>query len=391
MKRISIIKTAMLVLLAIGVSSPMATNQAAAQISIQLGGDFGHAKRALVQKGYTQIRLVGQGFTKFQVEACLNGIRYWFKSDSRGRINKNRQIGRCQSTININQAEQILASQGFTRINIEDRGGKFIAVACFNNERVRIRVNHLGQIGNRRVLGRCQQSLSPADVSATLQREGYTRIKFINRRLPVYVAEACLGKRKFRLELDEFARTLSQKRLGKCRGPIDARRLVNYLEDQGYSRVVIIDDRLPRYVAEVCKARKRFELTLNRYGDVIDRYKVGNCATRVDRRDIVSKLRAQGGTRINVVREDNRGFVIEACLEGERMRIDINPYGELKEERSLGECPRLSIRQVTNQLEKRNFRDLVVYVQGCKKGKLIRFKLDEYGDRSERKILGRCK
>lgn len=390
MKRVINLLTTATVLAGLAIISPIGANPASAQVTIELGGDFGRAKRALTQKGYTQIRLVGQGFTKFQVEACLNGIRYWFKSDSRGRINKNRQIGQCQRNVNINQAQKILASHGYSRINIEDRGGSYVAVACFGDDRVRVNINHLGQLGNRRVLGSCRESMTPSDVSASLQREGYTRIKFVHRQLPVYLAEACLGKRKFRLELNQYAQTLSQKRIGDCRGPIDPRRLVQYLEKQGYSRVVVIDDRLPRYVAEVCKGRKRLELTLNRYGDVIDRYKSGSCATRIDRRQIVERIRAQGGSRVTVVREDNKGFLIEACLEGDRVRFEIDTYGDLLNERNLGQCQQFSIKQVKNKLSKRDFNNLEFFVQGCKKGKLIRFKVNEFGDRSDRQVLGRC-
>ncbi len=367
------------------------SSPAKAQVTIQLGGDFGRAKQALTNQGYSQIKLVGQGFTKFQVEACLRGVRYWFKSDSRGRVNRRRQIGQCRTSIDIQQAQQILAAHGYTRVNVEDRGGAFVAVACYGNERVRVQINHQGQLGNRRVLGQCRQSMSPTDVSASLQREGYTRIKFVHRQLPVYVANACLGKRHFRLELNEFAETMSQKRIGDCRGPINAKKLKRYLEDQGYSQVVVIDNQLPRYVAEVCKGRKRLELTMNRYGDVINRYNAGSCATRIGRQQIVDKLKAQGGSRIKVVRENNKGYLIEACLEGERVRIELNPYGELQNERVLRQCNRYSIDQIENQLTKRNYKDLEFFVQGCKKGKLIRFTVNEFGDRSNREVLGRCR
>lgn len=390
MRRISLFIAAVVAISATFIVVPGA-NQAAAQINIQLGGDFGHAKQSLINQGYTQIQVVGQGFTKFQIEACHSGVRYWFKSDSRGRINKKRQIGRCQNTVDINQARQILKTQGYSRINIEDRGGAFSAIACYRNDRVRVNVNHLGQVGRHRVLGSCRQSLSTTDVAASLKREGYTRIKFINRQLPVYVAEACLGKRQFRLELDGQANTISQRQLGKCRGPIDRRNLVRFLENKGFTRVVVIDDRLPRYVAEVCNKQKRVEITMNRYGDIIDRYKTGTCQTRIDRREIVKRLRQQGGSRIEVIREDRRGYTIEVCLDGEHIRFELGPYGQLQDERNIGQCKRYSIKQVKQQLGKHDFHNLEFYVQGCKKGKLVQFKVNEFGDRSERKVLGRCK
>ena len=371
--------------------APPVVNDAHSQISIQLGGDFGRAKRGLIARGYSQIQLVGQGFTKFQVEACQNGIRYWFKSDSRGRTNQKRQIGVCQSTVTIENVQQLLASQGYSRINVEDRGGTFLAVACLGNDRMRIAVNNIGQIGKRRILGTCRDSLSPEDVAVSLQREGYTRIKFTNRQLPVYRVDACLGKRKYKLEVNQFAETLSQKRLGECRGPIDPRKLVELLERQGYSRIVVIDDKLPRYVAEVCEKSKRVELTLNRYGDVIERYSTGKCSRQIDRRQIVDAMRDQGYSRINVKRENSRGFVVEACYSGQLIRIDFNPYGEFLDERALGDCPRLSIRQIKSRLTERKFSGVTFYAQGCRKGKLIQFAINEYGDRSNRKIIGKCK
>ena len=380
----------LLVLAGVGIISPLNSNPAFAQISIQLGGDFGRAKRALTNQGFSQIKLVGQGFTKFQVEACQKGVRYWFKTDSRGRTNQKRKIGVCQSHVSLARVEQTMAAQGYTRINIEDRGGKYIAVACLGNDRLRVRINYNGQIGKRRVLGTCRKQLSPADVTASLRQEGYTRIKYINRRAPVYVAEACLGHRKFRLEVNEFGETLSQRNLGECRGPIDPRRLAQILEGKGFSRVVVIDDRLPRYLAEVCKGDKRIELTLNRYGDVIERHRTGRCSASVNRKQVVSGLREQGFSRIKVKREDANGYLVEACHSGQRISIAFNTYGEFINEREVGKCKKLSMQHVRNGLKKRGFSKLQFYVQGCHENRLIRYKVNQYGDRSGRENIGRC-
>ena len=381
---------ALLVMAATAIVAPVNVKPATAQISIQLGGDFGRAKRALINQGYTQIELVGQGFTKFQVEACLNGTRYWFKSNSRGGVNKRRKIGVCQSYIPIERAQQILAAQGYTRINIEDRGGRYIAVACLGNDRLRVRINYNGQIGKRRVLGSCRKTMTSADITASLQQEGYTQIRYVNSRPPTYVAEACLGLRKFRLEVNQFGETLSQRHLGDCRGPIDPRRLASILEGRGFNRVVVIDDRLPRYVAEVCKNDRRLELTLNRYGDVIERQHTGRCSARISRKQVVSGLRQQGFSRINIKRENADGYLVVACHTGQRIRIEFNQYGEFLNERETGACENLSMNQVKNRLVKRNFSKVQFYVQGCKNNKLIRFRVNKFGDRSDRKVLGRC-
>ncbi|MCF6320265.1 MAG: hypothetical protein L3J32_00640 [Rhizobiaceae bacterium] len=382
--------TMVLMLTGIISTAPLFTGPAVAQFTIQLGGDFGQAKAALTANGYSRIQLVGQGFTKFQVEACQKGVRYWFKSDGRGRVNQKRQIGLCAPTVSVEQARNILKNQGYSRINIEDRGGNFLIVACLRNERLRVNMNYQGQLVNRRVLGPCQQNLSPSDVQAMLRKQGFTQIKFLSRQLPIYIAEACIGKRKLRLDLSPFGEILREQPLGNCRGPLNPDRLASFLEQRGFSRVVIIDNRLPRYIAEVCEGNSRFELTLNRYGDIIERYNTGVCSQRVDRRQLVDGMRNQGFTRISVRREDANGFLVEACNGGNSTRFEFNVFGEINSERDLGACKRLSIKQVSNKLTKRNFRNVEVFVRGCRNGKLIRFKLDEYGDRSKRKVLGNC-
>jgi len=60
-------------------------------------------------------------------------------------------------------------------------------------------------------------------------------------------------------------------------------------------------------------------------------------------------------------------------------------------EQSLGECPRWSIADVTNQMSQSKYKGIKFYAQGCRKGKLYRFLVNEFGDRSERKVIGNCK
>ncbi len=364
---------------------------ASSQVSIQLGGDFGYAKRSLQSQGYSQIQQVGQGFTKFHVEACKNGTRYWFKSDGRGRVNAKQQIGICQATININQARQILVNQGYTRINLEDRQGTFTAVACQGNDRVRISVNYLGQLGGRLVLGQCRQSLNPADVSAVLQREGYTRIRFTHRQLPIYRAEACLGKRKFRLELNQFGQTISQKRAGNCRGPLNANRLAQWMSKRGYTQVNVIDNQLPRYIIEGCKGRQREELTINRYGDVIERYDAGQCAAKANISQVINKMKKQGFSEFYVKKDHASGFQVYACHSKKRYDVEFDIYGEYKGDKQIGACKALTLRQITSAMQREGFRQIEYSVKTCSQGKLYRYTINKFGERSNLEKLGRCR
>ncbi len=363
------------------------------QTVIQLGGDFDLARSRLAKKGYYRIDLVGQGFTKFQVEACQNGVRYWFKSDNNGNINQKRKIGACQpdqpilSKIRI---RQILASYGYNRIKIEQHANINIAVLCFGNDRLRVEINQQGQVGNRRLIGNCRNSLSISDITATLQNEGYDQIRFVNKRPPVYVVEACHKNRKYSLELNEYADTLSRNSIGNCRAQLEPRNITRFLENLGFSRVSVISDRLPTYIAEVCENRTRVELSLDRYGNIINRVTIGKCARKISARRLIRKMRDQGYIRINIKRETNRGYIAQACRSGQLYRNKYDVFGTLQDERQKGPCPSWSIKQVKEQLAKYKYRKLKFYVEGCRKGKLIRFRVNEFGDRSNRQIIGNC-
>ena len=393
MKRLPTLLSAVFFLSTMALFSPASVTEAQSQFSIQLGGDFGRAKRQLIQQGYSQIRLVGQGFTKFQVEACHNGVRYWFKANSRGRVDQKQRIGTCRSTVTIEQVKRQLASQGYSRINVEDRGNRFLAVACYGNERMRLRIDNLGQIGKRRVLGACRKTLNPADVTVALQSEGYTRIKFTDRQLPVYGVNACLGKRKFKLQVNEYAETLSQKRQGQCSSPVTSKNLAGFLKRHGYTRIVIIDNKLPRYVAEVCdKSSKRLEITMNRYGEIIDRANRGTCTTRANSKQITAVMRNHGYSRMTVNREDKKRIVIGACHSDKLIRVEFNGQGEFINEKEVGDCPpRLTIRQTKIKLEAQDYRNVHMYLEGCRKGRLVRFQINNFGDRVRSKTIGVCK
>ena len=388
---------AVIMLSAVGLFAPPNVNLATGQISLQLDsnlltGEFGRAKRNLIANGYTQIQVVGQGFTKFQVEACHSGTRYWFKSDSLGRTNERRKIGVCRSTLPLNKISAMLASRGYSRINVEDHGGSYLAVACLGSDRVRVRVNYHGQIEKQRRLGTCRKSLTPSDVEVRLNREGYTRIKFKSRKLPTYVVEACLGKRKFALKINKFAETISQKRLGQCRGPINPNKLVAIMEKRGFERVVVIDNQLPRYIVEVCgKKAERLEITLNRYGDIIERHKTGKCSRDIDKNKFAVLLRKQGYTHNQFKNVGNRRIEVDSCYKGRQFHLVFNRYGEYLSERELGECPSWTFKQLQSILKNQKHTRIRFFAEACIKGKHVRYNVNRFGDRSNRKTLGRCK
>lgn len=386
---------AIMTLAVITLLSPPFINSSNSQTLVQFTGDFENAKFKLGQKGFYQIDLVGQGFTKFHVEACQNGSRYWFKSDHKGNINQQRRIGTCQPPRNAalltkKRIRQILNSNGFENIRIEQVADINVAVACSGNDRFRLQIDQRGQIVDRRQIGNCRNAITTEDIRASLKRDGYNKIRFTNKTPPVYIVEACQSQRKYRFEVSQRGETLSRRLIGNCRNRLAPRDITRFLETFGFTRVNILNDRPPQYIVEVCEKQKRLELTLNQFGDITDRYGIGNCEDKINARQLVRNMRDQGYLRISVKRETNRGYVAQACSSGQLYRIEYNLYGKQQGERQLGPCPSWSIKQVQEQLVQRQFENLDIYVEGCKSGKRIRFKLNEFGDRSDRQVVGNC-
>jgi hypothetical protein len=384
-----------LILAVIAYITPQNINPSNSQTLAQFTGDFENAKYKLGQKGFYQIDLVGQGFTKFHVEACQNGARYWFKSDHKGNINQQRRIGTCQPAQNAallskDRIRQLLKSYGFERVKIEQVANINVAVACIGNDRFRVQVDQRGQVVDRRQIGNCRNGITTKDIRASLKRDGYDKIRFTNKKPPVYVVEACHSQRKYRFELNERGDTLSRKSIGNCRNQLEPRNITQFLEKFGFTRVNVLNDRPPNFIVEVCEKRKRLELTLNQFGDITDRYGIGNCEQKISARQLIRNMRDQGYLRISIKRKTNRGYVAQACYSGQLYRIEYDRYGKQQDERQLSPCPSWSIKQVNEQLAQRKFKNPVMYVEGCKSGKRIRFKLNEFGDRSDRQIVGNC-
>ena len=88
-------------------------------------------------------------------------------------------------------------------------------------------INRRGRITDREKLGRCYQPgrrghgpaasiISLQDIREGLKEQGYRRIRFTDRRLPKYEATACRRGRKFNLVLNRFGDIRRRSREGWC-------------------------------------------------------------------------------------------------------------------------------------------------------------------------------
>lgn len=369
--------------------SAMLVSAATAQI-IQLGGSDAEIKARLSAQGYDRIDIVDRGLSSSTYHVCYGRQRIEFKVYWDGRTGGRKVIGGCRLMVSIDQARNILARQGFERINIEDRGGAYLAIACRGPQRLRVRISYQGDIGDQRQLGSCAEELSPTDITAQLEREGYDRIRFTDRQLPKYVATACNGPQQLELAFDRFGREVSRKEIGRCRGPVAPVDLLDILADLGFKQIRVTDPNLPRYKAEACRGKQRLEITLNRFGEVTDQVRLGDCRDAITKRQLERTLARQGYRQVRVADNGRDGFVASGCLNDRRTELTVSRFGEVVHERGLGPCRSLTVEEVRRQLSGDGFDSIEFYAEACRRGRKLQLQIDDYGQIEERDRIGRC-
>ena len=361
-----------------------------ANINIQIGMSKGDVVRILLGKGYSQIQVHDTGFKTGKAYACKDGLKYNVKVDIKGRIKGASKIGNCRNQVSEKQVRRNLQANGFTRIVIDEQNSNYIAIGCKGTQRTRLIISQQGQLVQRRNIGKCQEVLVPSDIRQVLRDKGYNRISFTDRQLPRYVAEACLQNRKMELVINRFGKIAQEKRIGRCNPPIDPKNLVKVLRDKGYNRVSVISGEPPRYQVEACAQNARFEVTLNRFGTITERNRIGQCNAAVNKKQIAQILRDEGFTRININQRANGNYRIFACFEGYEKRIKLSQYGELLEEVDGNACKVRSIHDVRTSMRDNGFKGVKLYVEGCRNGNKVRITLNQFGDRIGRERIGTC-
>jgi len=363
---------------------------AAAQLTIQLGGSDGDMKAMLAAQGYDRIDVADRGLSSTTFHACRGADRFQFKVYWDGRISTPIRIGGCRTFVTAADVNRMLLSQGYERINLEEQDQGWVAVACASGSRVRIDISQFGDLSQPRALGPCQNELAPTDISALLERQGYDRMEFTNRRPPRYVVEACLQAERFELVVDRFGNIAQRRRIGGCDAPVNPYDLPGFLADRGLDRAKVIDARPPRYRAEACRGRDRVELVVSRYGRILDEVRIGRCPPPVSADELSAIMARQGYSNISIADNGADGYIASACLKDRRNELIVTRFGEVLKERELGRCTSLTIEEVLRSLARDGWRGTTAYVEGCRQGRRLRLQLNEFGEEIGRERLGRC-
>jgi len=303
-----------------------------------------------------------------------------------------RSIGKCRRPYDAQEIAARLRKQGLDKISVSTTGrGNFIVRACDYDQRVRLDIDPYGDVLQRLVKGRCQRGPNIGEIRRQLREDGFTRIQVLKKNQGRLVVEACYDKDRMRLRLAANGRILRQKVTGTCARPIRPRNIARHLEKLGYRQIRVIDDELPVYKAEACKRNALMRIRMDRYGDVISTTRLGQCSPRFTRQKIVKMLQRRGANRVEVLSQDSRGFRAAACYRLERRQYRIDLYGNILKREVVGRCsqaPRLN--SVLKDFRSQGMRNLRILVEGCRKGRRLQIELNQYGDEINRERIGRC-
>ncbi len=364
-----------------------------AQLRLNLGLSERDARRQLSKNGYRDIRIIRSSFKNVHAEACFNGIRYTIKVRRlSGKMIRGNRIGKCRRPYDAREIAARLRKQGFDKISVSTTGhGGFIVSACEYDQRVRLNIDPYGKIQQRLAKGRCQRGPNIEEIRRQLREDGFTRVQVLRKNQGRLIVEACYDADRMRLRLAPNGRILRQEVTGSCARPIRPRNIARHLEKLGYRQIRVIDDQLPVYKAEACRQNSLTRIRMDRYGDVISTTRLGQCLPSLTRQQIVKMLQQRGANRVEVLSQDSRGFRAAGCYRLERRQYRIDLYGKILNREVIGRCsqaPRLN--SVLKDFKSRGMRNLRILVEGCRKGRRLQIELDQYGDEINRQRIGRC-
>lgn len=366
-----------------------------AQLKFEFGGGEREMIRHLRRSGYSEIQVVDSGISKVRVQACFEGSRYDVKVKRfTGKITRVSKIGECRPVLDERQVVQRLRSEGFRRISLyASDADQFRLIACKRGKRFRMTLNIYGDVLLQDAVGKCQDRLTVAEIRHGLHDKGYNRLKLLREDNKVYVFEGCERRDQVRLRVRKNGVVARKRVTGSCTPPISFKKIPDIMGRLGFDRIAVTDRNLPVYVAEGCTVRsQRISVRFNRFGDELDRKRVGDCEPPLTEADVVNLIREGGANRILVEVDRGGNFVATSCHGLKKYRSRFDKYGKLFDQRSVGKCaPAPRLNQIVDKFEGRDLANPQVYVEGCRKGRRIRIHIDEFGDVLDRERLGSCR
>ncbi|EFL90698.1 hypothetical protein [Ahrensia sp. R2A130] len=371
--------------------------------SINLSNDDATILRVLEAGGFREGKVVTRGLTIVRTHACRGDSKFLVKVSILGRITSTTPLGNCdlgsrpvakpkpQNGRNVSaRVQAALERQGYRRIVVTDaQPPRITAEACNGDDRVRVAVNRRGQVRSERRIGPCERQFDPGRLVEVLEQNGFDRVEVTQTRRPPYTALACRGNDRMEVSVGRFGRLRDQQRVGACQTDIKASDIPDILTRAGFDRIRVLQRRRAPYLAEACSRDRLVEVSINRYGEIGNRQRVGRCASAMSKDDLIAKLQRDGYSNLNM-EQVRDGWRVSACRGVEKVGLRIDSYGDTVRQQASGKCTSETVLDVLTNLEDRGAEKLQAQVEGCFKNDRYRWTFDRLGNRIGRERLGRC-
>lgn len=261
-------------------------------------------RRELRADGWRNIVFVDRKLPVYVVRACRDNRRYELRLNRFAKIQRRSELGSCRVAssngngvdspgyrMSVRNVGRVLRGLGYSNIQFRDRElPVYVADGCLRRSLYRLRINRRGDINFRQRIGRCGRGGSTTPIArirlpelqAILEARGFNRVKFTDRRLPIYKAEVCKNNRRLLLKINSRGEVRDRRQLGSCReidgdNILPISEITKLLQSRRYYRIRYSDRELPWYKATACRNRKQFDLLMNRWGDIRRRRQSGVC------------------------------------------------------------------------------------------------------------------
>jgi len=251
-------------------------------------------RQILRKQGFRKIDLIEKGDIPYIALACNKGARYRLQINLYGDVGARKQLGRCGQRIALNEIRARLRRDGYNRIEILDENQRRITLdACQAKRRYRLVLNRSGDVLDRSSVGPCSAPFSPRNIESFLASQGYNRIDVFDAEPPRYGAEACKGVDRVELGIGRSGSIFRVVKIGKCQPSISKADLRRKMVEHGFSRVRFISVDAEAYTVVACRDNKRMKILISKYGEAIDRQNIGGCSLP-QLENILSQLESRG-------------------------------------------------------------------------------------------------
>ncbi len=204
--------------------------------------------------------------------------------------------------------------------------------------------------------------LSKDDASQLLFQNGYSEIQVTRETFKNVHAEACLRGLRYRVKVRRLSgKVIRGDQIGRCRPTVDAQQVAAILRRQGLDKISVAPISQGRFIAKACDFDLRVRLDVDPFGEVLQRTVTGRCQRGPNIAEIRQQLRQDGFTEIRIVNKNQRRLVAEACFEGDKYRLRLSADGRIQRRTVIGACARpIGPRNIAERLRDLGYRQIKV-------------------------------